>query len=228
MAECKFYSWDPQKVFLTCDEAQDIVQLLFRGDSHFFLYGVMSADVKDKSRTRGNHQFLGSCHVIHLNGDAIVRDVKNGDPVGGTIYVPDPRLGAAMVLAHEVQHANQHLDHANEDKAFWGTKKSRYENRAAERDARMFADQNMKILASVLDVPLEKEQDVFMKVGAALRPLWDVLTQSDETISAEDLRKEMQILGIGDDRSFEAGLKMFRTSGILEDDSIVNLVQKVV
>jgi hypothetical protein len=226
MPVCKFYSWWDSGVKLTKEEVQDIVDLLFRGDAPFFIYGVMAKDAK--KGTRGRHEFLGNCHVVHLDGRAIVQDVSEGLPVGGTIYVPDPRLGTAMVLAHEVQHANQHLDHARADKSFWGNKRSRYMNRASERDARMFADQNMRVLAEILGIPLQREQENFETVGRALKPLWEILTETDEIISRDDLLKEMRVLGIGDERSYAAGLKMFEASGLVEDGPIVNLVEKVV
>jgi hypothetical protein len=127
------------------DEMVDIVTFFYKwGDARF---EIMCDG--DSERTRGAHIYLPvqETHVITLSRRAIDAGVSRGYRLGGTKPAPTVRVGTAMVLTHEVQHANQAGLHRAGER-FYTVKN--YERRPCERDARAFVDQHTDQIRALL------------------------------------------------------------------------------
>ena len=132
---------------LTEDEVRDFIDLFYRWDSGRFL---IRRDEKER-KFRGEHCYgLDGLHTITLVQKNIRRDYDQGKRVGGNMVAPTIQVAAGMVLAHELQHANQSKTHLRSEGFF---NEHRYWNRACERDARMFVDEHLNEICAYFAVP---------------------------------------------------------------------------
>jgi hypothetical protein len=103
-------------------------------------------------------------HRVTFNEKNIRKSFQaGGRRFGGNLRLQniDERLAAAMVLAHELQHANQSKSHAG-DKNFYGhlggytgkgkPRMMQYKNRPCERDARQFVDSHLDEIFAYFEV----------------------------------------------------------------------------
>lgn len=172
-------------------EAQDIVDSLFRSSRRFTLYGRMKKG--KEAKTRGLHiRSIDGVHEIYLNPKLIEECVKGKVACGGNLVSPNVRLAFGMVLAHELQHANQTITHAEGERAFVGGK---YSARACEREAREFADTNVQIIAGILGVNLKKEQVVQAAPTGELDDVIDSFRGVDD-VSVQDIVEELRQSGL--------------------------------
>ncbi len=145
---------------LTEDEVRDLIDLFYRwGDARF----TVRTDEKER-KFRGQHTsgLDSDFHTIVLVKKNIVRDFGKRSPLGGNVPSPSLRVGAAAVLVHEIQHANQAKLHFRE-MGFYGTKlgltptgkarRKQYRGRACERDARAFVDERLDEICAYFAEP---------------------------------------------------------------------------
>lgn len=147
-----FQEWD-YRCLLTHQEVKDLAEIFFRFDDNIIFHGKMKEGVKDKKSVRGLHSYTGGSHHIYFAWDLIKLSHKTKRAIGGNVAVANLRVLCGMVLAHEVQHANQHHVHEEKHKSFW-KRHGRYATRPSEREARNFADNNIDVIAGVLGVSL--------------------------------------------------------------------------
>lgn len=138
---------------LTHQEVKDLTEIFFRFDDNIMFHGQMKPDAAKKKTVRGLHSYKGGSHHIYFDWSLIKKSFKEKTAIGGNVPVADLRVLCGMVLAHEVQHANQHHIHEEKHKSFW-KRKGRYATRPSEREARNFADNNVDVIAGVLGVSL--------------------------------------------------------------------------
>ncbi len=147
-----FQDWGPSAI-LTRFEVKDMAEIFFAADANIMFHGKMKEKIKNPKSTRGLHSYFDGSHHIYFNWDLIRESFRAKQPSGGNVAVADLRVLAGMVLAHEVQHANQHHVHELQHKSFW-KRRGRYMTRPSEREARNFADNNIDVIAGVLGVSL--------------------------------------------------------------------------
>jgi hypothetical protein len=137
-----------QNFILSEDEVRDFIEIFYRwGDDRF----TITTNETERS-FRGQHsRDLGGRHIITLVAHNIKKDFRDKKRTGGNLVAPTLKVAAGMVLAHELQHANQSKIHKNES-SFYGQKK-RYWNRACEREAREFVDNNMPEICAYFQAP---------------------------------------------------------------------------
>lgn len=189
-----FFDFDESLVHLSKTEVQDLIDALFRDDAHFRIYGKMRKDRKSKP-TLGLHVYdaITDSHEIYLSPEKIEACFNMKTRAGGNIVAPHLKIAMGMVVAHEVQHANQHLVHGDE-KSFFGKKRSRYRSRPCEREARNIADESIHIIAGIVGVELlhekfEKIPDDEVESVAECFLDWD-------DVSTQDIVEELRNSGI--------------------------------
>ena len=195
--DVKFYDFDESSVGLTRGQVRDIVDVLARFEGKFVLHGYMRSDYRGYL---GLHvsDMMTTLHEIYLDGAETRKVHAAGRSTGGERVAPDPQLAVAMVLAHELQHANQHHVHVTGgkgSKSFFGKKRSRYRTRACEREARMFADESLDALARILgrepkETVLTKQDDPAELVQIARSFL------GAEDVGPADIAQELRASGL--------------------------------
>ena len=202
---------------LRVDEIRDMVSLFYENESgHVSVYGRMKSDVRDKRRTRGlcvTEQ--PGVHEIFMNFDLIKESWKKKEGTGGTLWVPDLKIAAGMVLAHEVQHANQYLHHEGGRNSFFGKRRSRYKTRPSEVEARRFADEKINEIAAVLDVKLEMSSvHRVSDLDAELECIIDDLCEFEE-LEMSDLIEELRDAGMYNSINLNEVRKRLVNSGVV-------------
>lgn len=128
---------------LTRQQVADIIDLVYRGrDGNFIVYGVPCTMSGTRGHigtcSSGRTPELGLVHQIWIAAEKIIRFDKKGKIPGGGSKTPiDIVHGTALVLVHEVQHANQSIDHLPGHALYQGS----YRKRPCEVDARRRADE---------------------------------------------------------------------------------------
>lgn len=180
-----FFDW-PRHGVLGQHEAEDLVNVLFRFDGTFHLHGMMRADRRFRP-TLGLHSYdeIGSRHDVYLSSEKIESCFAEGRPCGGNVRAPSLRVAYGMVLAHEIQHANQHRVHDSAHATFFGKRRSKYRVRPCEREARLFADDSVRAIAGVLGEELPSSPLVVIPA--------DELTQVVESMASGSLYDEGQV-----------------------------------
>lgn len=180
--------WDDLDSTISGQEVRDLVQLLYAGaDTNF---EIISCQMK---RFRGQHQYFGlyRVHRIQIDRRNIQSAVERKIHCGGNSIAPNLRMGVGMVLAHELQHANQFLRHKWNEIFF--TKK-KYISRPSEMEARQFVDNNLDVIAGVLGFRLEHRQTRTPTLGGTkdrLIKLADDL-EGSQTLTVKDLVEELR------------------------------------
>lgn len=144
-----FHRVEGAPAHLSEQEMRDLVDVLYRWDDSSF---VITLDRKDGTR-RGQHSWnpMTRNHAISLFHTNIAEAIRLRQRLGGNMSADDPKLGAAMVLAHELQHANQSQTHSTNEQFY---RKKEYNKRPAEREARAFVDDNIETIAAIIGHPL--------------------------------------------------------------------------
>ncbi len=189
----RFGKWNEQQVGLSQQLARDFVELFYRGSSPVTLHAQQSP-ARDKYRGLCMYNADLETIDIFLDPEQIRRDFGMNIPCGGTKRLSDFRAAVASVLAHESQHANQYAVHSSRSTTFFGTQRSKYENRACERDARMFADDSFELIHDVLQIPLAKKREE--RPVTPLEPIAIELAAMDEEPTNDDLKEELRSVGM--------------------------------
>lgn len=193
--QVNFYSYNPLKTLMSESEVRDVIDSLFRGESRFSIYGTMRHDRKNKP-TLGLHVSgpLINDHEIYLAPEKIRDCFDRGAACGGNVKAPHIKIAMGMVLAHEIQHANQAMIHKNHPTSFYGKERSRYRTRPCEREARAAADESIKILAAIFNIQLHK--DKFEEIPAdEINLIAECLAESEE-ITVRDIVEELRLSGL--------------------------------
>lgn len=196
---------------LSQQDVIDLIDLFYRwGDARFHVIG------HDKHpNRRGSHIYNGMTrtHVITLSRNNIEDGVRSAGRMGGNTKAPDSRAGAAMVLAHELQHANQSQLHTHNE-VFYTVK--RYNRRPCERDARSFVDDNMDVIMDFLG----RERPVAVKRASAMESLvnpvgevTDLLGECEE-VSVEDIGDELRRMGANNPKNVLSVKKALSDRGV--------------
>lgn len=215
----RVWNYNPNRGLISEQEIRDLVDVLFRGDRSFHIHGVMHesrAKPRPNGRkTLGLHMFdvMTGEHDIYLDPSGIIETFEQGRPTGGNRIAPTPEMAMGMVLAHELQHANQTIVHSSHPAAFYGHKRSRYRTRACEREARMFADDSVPLIAGVLGVEILKEQLVEVPPDE-LEFIADCLAETDEIVTA-DIVEELRHSGLNN------AVNVSRIKVLLEDRGVL-------
>lgn len=215
----KVCNYNPNLGLLSEQEIRDLVDVLFRGGRSFYVYGSMHESKAKPGpsgrKTLGLHMFhtITDEHEIYLDPIGIIETFEMSRPTGGNRIAPTPEMAMGMVLAHEIQHANQTIVHSTHPTAFYGRKRSRYRTRACEREARMFADDSVPLIAGVLGVEMQKEQLVEVPPDE-LELLADCLAEADE-ITTVDIVEELRQSGLNN------AVNVFKVKALLEDRGVL-------
>jgi len=191
-----FFDWNSNDFLLSKQEVIDIIDVLFRGEETFHIYGKMTRERQNRP-TLGlhvSHALSPGLHEIYLAPEKIHGVCAFNRPTGGNRVAPHLKLAEAMVLAHEIQHANQSLnfDHTKQ-KSFYGDKK-RYRTRPCEMEARSFADDSVQQLAAILKIPLAHEE-IKTVPRSEIDLIVECLSEADE-VSIRDIVEELRSSGL--------------------------------
>lgn len=216
----QIHDYNPSRMFVTEQEIKDLVDLLFRGDRSFHIHGVMHESRAKPNpsgrKTLGLHMYnvITEEHDIYLDPTGIIETFEQGRPTGGNIVAPTPEMAVGMVLAHEIQHANQTIVHSSHPTAFYGHKRSRYRTRPAEREARIFADDNIQLIAAVLLVEIKQEDRLLEIPPDEFELLADCLAESDE-ITTLDIVEELRQSGLNNAANVFKMKELLQERGVL-------------
>lgn len=192
---------------LTQDEVRDLIELFYRWPDGRF---TITTDEKERKFMGECFTDMGGNHTITLCAKNIrkvfARKGKYGR-MGGNQPAPDLRTGAGMVVAHEVQHANQWKLHRPSEDGFYGIKggkvdargrlrKKRYKGRPAEVDARRFVDEHADEIRAYFGAPLQRapERRAIGDHGDASREALAVAQALSElpVVAMDDVRDELR------------------------------------
>lgn len=193
-----FTNWDEQRCYLLRENVRDLADLFIRFDNKtIYFHGYMREDrLKNKKKmTLGLHSYdpLFDRHDIYIDPQKIEFCFGSKMRTGGNRIAPDIHIAVGMVLAHEMQHANQYIHH-NGQLSFFGKKKSKYKTRPCEREARSFADENVQVIANVLGISISKEKLIDVPQDE-LSLIADCLSESDE-VTVTDIVDELRQSGL--------------------------------
>lgn len=193
----QFEEWAEARRLISEEEVRALVDLLFRGeDASFTLHGCLPPGTSRAHRSGlgGRHTLeMDGVHTIHLVPENVRRRASRGGPIGGNRRIGDPRLAMGLVLAHELQHANQTL--IKHGDGFYGKPFQTYQGRAAEREARQFADDNLDVVAGVLKIELPREGFVADATEADLDDLAECFCDLD-SVHVRDIADELRADGM--------------------------------
>lgn len=171
-----------------------MVDIFYRGDGSITISGTMR---KGEKKT-----YLGLCVYssffgtteIYIDSKKIREVQMEGRRTGGNRVSPSPRIAIGMVLAHELQHANQHLIHDSSHSSFFGKDRSRYLTRSSEMEARQFADDNVRIISEILNEKLKNEIRNNPSVDE-IKQVAESLAECD-SVSVGDIVEELRLSGL--------------------------------
>lgn len=200
--------------YITTQEIKDIVDVMYRWSDASFLIEISGK--KGKGGVRGLHQLnsINNAHMITLFVNNIISSVDRKRRVGGNFPAKDIRTGIAMVLTHEVQHANQARLHGSNE--IFYTKKV-YASRPCEVEARNFVDENMHIINSVL---CTTNHSAHLHKGEHI-PLADeikdvaALFECCDDVSIGDIVCELRNSGINNAKNLQSIVKSLNDNGII-------------
>ena len=182
-------------------EIMDIVELFYRwGDAKFRLL----TNEKEKKFRGQHHMGWDGVHEITLCEKNIKRDFDRKHRVGGNFAAPTLKCAAAMVLVHELQHANQTKLHKHQS-SFYGnmggetangrTRMKHYWGRACEREAREYVDNNMAEICAYFQAPWQGGRTTTMvstkeSIGEA-QAVAELLQECPQ-VTLEDVKDELR------------------------------------
>lgn len=172
---------------LTEDEVRDFIGLFYRWGAGRFL---IRRDEKER-RFRGEHCCgMDGVHVITLVEKNIRRDFEKKQRVGGNLVAPTLQVAAGMVLAHELQHANQSRQHLRTEGFYTD---HRYWNRACERDARQFVDEHLNQICAyfAVDPPMRGRVEEVAPGQEEVLAVADLLGECSD-VTMEDIKEELR------------------------------------
>jgi len=185
---------------LSTDEITDLINFFYRWkDTKFRVV------CDDNSRTRrGAHLYMHPerMHQITLSAHAMSIGFHSGLRMGGNGPAPSLRMGAAMVVAHELQHANQAGQHLANERFY--THRD-YNTRPCEREARSFVDSHMRELMTMVAPELLQVHIPVTAMCADQDGIGEVvgLFEGLSEVTVTDIRTELRLSGMNTVKNFE-------------------------
>ncbi len=182
------------------DEIVDLITMFYKwGDSQF----EVTCSDEDPHR-RGAHVYahMSQVHKISISRVAIERGVQGRARMGGNKTAPSVRMGLAMVLVHEIQHANQTGLHNYAENFYTHP---HYMTRPCEREARDFVDKNMAVINSIMsqdgfhdEITLAEGTGVYGMKAPTFDRVEDIadVFEANSRVSMADLLTELKLSGL--------------------------------
>lgn len=193
------------------EEVSDLLSFFYRwGDASF---EIVCHD--ENPHKRGSHVYVPTSrkHIITLSRPAIERSVRMGYDIGGSFPAPTVRLGIAMVLVHEIQHANQAgLHEPNEN--FYTHRV--YISRPCEREARNFVDENRELIWSLMDperVALPARRLSEREQRDRVEDIAELFSDLSE-VWVDDIREELRLSGLNFSKNVEIVRMILGSRGV--------------
>lgn len=172
-------------------------------------------------------------HTISLSEKNIRRQHSSGRrDFGGNLKLPDidVKMSAALVLAHEIQHANQAKSHKGNE-LFYGylggfngkgiPRMNHYKGRACERDAREFVDVHLDEIFAYFDLPSPRRHRVLVPDAQdEVAEIADLLSEC-EKISMDDIRNELRSSNVLNPKNVQRVLQILQERGLKQEGSAV-------
>jgi hypothetical protein len=212
---------------LSEDEVCDFVDMFFNYDDTNVTWTIMNVD--KGVDFNGQHMYNPNTreHTITFSKKNIAKNYCKGRrDFGGNLKLPDidMKAAAALVLAHELQHANQSKLHKGNE-LFYGNlggldsrgkpRMKHYRGRACERDAREFVDGHLNEIFAYFNLPPPRRNKVFVPEDSdELVEVADLLCECAE-ITFEDIRDELRASRILNPRNMQRMLEILRTRGVI-------------
>lgn len=178
--------------YLSEQQARDIVDAFFRFSAEIDIYAqIKPTERRDRRRrTMGLHSYASGGHTIQIFVDNIKEVFHEKGRIGGNFSPPSLEMAFAMVLVHELTHANQAHQHSEQEK-FYTSK--RYVTRPCEKEARATVDQNMSIISKLIDIEVPEQHD-FGPVIPVEDELEEIVASFSELdlVEFSDLREELR------------------------------------
>lgn len=220
------YQYENMERFaLSRSEIEDIVEMFYRWeDSKFkFIEGKM-----DKATYRGQHVCRwDGLHEITFSMKKIEKDFKSGKKIACNMKAPTLKVAAAMVLMHELQHANQEKMHKGE-MGFYGMmqgvnargnpRMKQYWGRACEREARSFVEEHINEVCAYFAAPFQmrRKAAAIGDNGSESREVSAVAALLKECpgVTMDDVRDELRASKILTPSNVQAVLEILRKSKV--------------
>jgi len=176
----------------------------------------------------GQHQYNPNTkeHTITFNENKIKKRYAKGLRIyGGNLKLDDisVSMAAALVLAHELQHANQSKLHRGNE-LFYGNlggydvkgkpRMKHYKGRACERDAREFVDGHLNEIFAYFNLPAPRRNKVYVADDTdELIEVANLLLECEE-VSMDDVRDELRFSRILNPKNVQRMLEILRSHGV--------------
>lgn len=195
--------------------------MFFVGDNARFLV----TGVCEKKRARGEHKIaLDGTHIVCLDRAKIAESYSKDQPMGGNRRARSPKMAAAMVFVHELQHANQSISHDASENFFqsgrrgWGCNSWRsYVRRPCERDARAFVDDHYDAIAEFAGVSVLSSDDRRPTDKGEHRDELRSVAESFEgarDVTVRDIAAELRASGMNNAKNVERVVLLLAERGV--------------
>jgi hypothetical protein len=220
--ELKFTNWDRVHKLVSEEATADFVEMFYRWPAcNFEFVAFQSAhewknffsEKKTNYKLVGEHRYYGfGGHRISLIVDNLEKYFAKGSPLGGNVCSPSLQVSAAMVLAHELQHANQVKMHAASS-AFYDDHK--YIDRACEREARNFADEKFGEICVYygIETPLKKQVIRPTDEQSELEAIKDLLLEC-HSVTMDDVKDELRASKLLNPKNVKNIISDLRLAGV--------------
>lgn len=207
-----FYNFHVLEEYISKEEITDIIDLFYKWrDSKF---SIVCLD--ERSNLRGLYMYkeFEKMHVITLNLFSIQNSILKKMRVGGNFPSTSVRIGIAMVLVHEIQHANQGGVHKRNEHFYTH---ENYETRPCEQEARYTVDSNMRSILSILNeddfcyLPIYKNEIVVKDSVEDVARIFKSFAQ----VSIFDIIEELRLSGLNCPKN------VLKIRSLLEKDDIM-------
>lgn len=204
----------------------DFIDLFYNYDTDSSTKWIIR--VAEKESFNGQHFYNPNTkeHVITFCEKNIRKYYNKGRrEFGGNLKLPDIdlKMAAALVLAHELQHANQSKLHKGHE-LFYGylggmnsqgkVRMKHYRGRACERDAREFVDVHLNEIFAYFNLPSPRRSKVLVATDPdEMADVADLLCECEE-ITMDDVRDELRASRILNPKNVQRLLEILRDRGV--------------
>lgn len=219
----------PDLGLLSEDEVCDFIDMFFHYDDPQAKWIIRNVSRKEAGDFNGQHMYNPNTreHTISFCKENICRCYTKGRrDFGGNLKLPDidPKMATALVLAHELQHANQSKLHKGNE-LFYGVlgginakgqpRMKHYKGRACERDAREFVDGHLNEIFAYFNLPPPRRNRVIIAEDPdELVEIADLLCECEE-ISMDDVRDELRASKLLNPTNVQRLLQILQERGVM-------------
>ena len=211
---------------LTPEVICDFIDMFYNYDTDKQTKWIISLD--EKADFNGQHWYnpnVKEHHVVFCEKNIRKHFEKGRRDFGGNVKVPNLTVNtaAALVLAHELQHANQSKLHKGNE-LFYGylggfnsqgrPRMKNYKGRACERDAREFVDAHLNEIFAYFNLPPPRRNKVLVVNDSdELADVANILCECPE-ISMDDVRNELRASNILNPKNVQRLLEILHDRGV--------------